>query len=131
MKSVPAKARWLSASARSAARKTGTAVGGILLEDYQASLKQLRQAGYARYAVDHFRPYLLAAVSQFSSRRQSLTERLILMAARRKARRSKSSRTSRRKKKRLISVALLAKESPRVRRPRSLSNLKQLKRPQK
>jgi len=77
MKSVPEKARWLSASARSAARKTGTAVGGMLLEDYRTSLKQIRETGYVRYAVDQFRPYLSAAVSQFSPRRQSLTERLI------------------------------------------------------
>src|SRR5438876_3999558 len=41
MKSVPEKARWLSASARSAARKTGTVVGGILVEDYRTSLKQI------------------------------------------------------------------------------------------
>jgi hypothetical protein len=98
MKSVPEKARWLSASARSAARKTGTAVGDILLEDYRTSLKQIRETGYVRYAVDQFRPYLFAAVSQFSPRRQSLTERLISMAARRKARGSKRSRRSRKKK---------------------------------
>src|SRR5689334_13995562 len=70
MKSVPEKARWLSASARSAARKTGTAVAGILLKDYRNSLKQIAATGYARYAVDQFRPYLSAAVSQFSPRRQ-------------------------------------------------------------
>jgi hypothetical protein len=96
MKSVPEKARWLSASARSAARKTGTAVAAILLEDYRTSLKQIRETGYVRYAVDQFRPYLFAAVSQFSPRRQSLTERLILMAAGRKTRGSKRSRTRRR-----------------------------------
>src|SRR5205814_6210876 len=84
MKSVPEKARWLSASARSAARKTGTAVGAILLEDYRTSLKQIRETGYVRYAVAQFRPYLSAAVSQFSPRRQSLTERVISMAARHK-----------------------------------------------
>jgi hypothetical protein len=98
MKSVPEKARWLSASARSVARKTGTAVAGILLEDYRNSLKQIRKAGYVRYAVDQFRPYLSAAVSQFSPRRQSLTERLISMAARRKRRGKKGARTSPRKK---------------------------------
>src|SRR6478736_3703633 len=49
MKSIPEKARWLSASARSAALKTGTAVGGILLEDYRTSLKQIRETGYVRY----------------------------------------------------------------------------------
>jgi hypothetical protein len=100
VKSVPEKARWLSASARSAARKTGTAVAAILLEDYRTSLKQIRETGYVNYAVDHFRPYLSAAVSQFSSQRKSLTERLIARATRRKkARGSKSSATRLRKKK--------------------------------
>src|SRR6266481_398300 len=108
MKSVPEKARWLSASARSAARKTGTAVGAILLEDYRTSLKRIRETGYVRYAVDQFRPYLFAAVSQFSPRRQSLTERLISMAAQRKAHGNKPARKSRRKKKGLPSEALLA-----------------------
>ena len=106
MKSVPEKARWLSASARSAARKTGTAVGAILLEDYRTSLKRIRETGYVRYAVDQFRPYLFAAMSQFSPRRQSLTERLITMAAQRKARGKKRPRTRRRKKKSLPSEAL-------------------------
>ena len=113
MKSVPDKARWLSASARSAARKTGTAVGAILLEDYRTSLKQIRETGYARYAVEQFRPYLFAAASQFSPRRQSLTERLLFMAAQRKARATKRSRKSGKEKKSL-----------RLRRPRSRSNLK-------
>jgi hypothetical protein len=102
MKSVPEKARWLSASARSAARKTGTAVASILLEDYRTSLKQIRETGYARYAFEQFRPYLAASVSQFSPRHESLTERLISMAAKRKkARRSKRSRTRRVKRTRL------------------------------
>jgi hypothetical protein len=120
MKGVPEKARWLSASARSAARKTGTAVAAILLDDYRTSLQQIRQAGYVHYAVDHFRPYLFAAVSQFSSRRQSLTERLISMAARhKKARRSKRTPTRQRKKKSSAQTSV-----------RSLSNPKQLKGPQ-
>jgi hypothetical protein len=93
MKSVPEKARWLSASARSAARKTGTAVAAILLEDYRTSLKQIRETGYVRYAVDQYRPYLSAAVSQFSPRRQSLTERLISKATQREAHGRKRPRT--------------------------------------
>jgi hypothetical protein len=112
MKSVPEKARWLSASARSAARKTGTALAAILLEDYRASLKRIRETGYVRYAVHQFRPYLSAAVSQFSPERQSLTERLISMAAHRKARKHRRSPTCRRK-------------SPRLRRRRSRSDKKQ------
>lgn len=93
MKRVPEKARWLSASARSAARKTGTAVAAILLEDYRMSLKQIRETGYARYAFEQFRPYLSAAVSQFSPRHKSLTEQLILRAQRKKKGRSKHSGT--------------------------------------
>lgn len=103
MKSVPEKARWLSASARSAARKTGTAVAAILLEDYRMSLKQIRETGYARYAFEQFRPYLSAAVSQFSPRHKSLTERLILMTQRKKKGRKKPSRTRRGKRTRLRS----------------------------
>ena len=113
MKSVPEKARWLSASARSAARKTGTAVGAVLLADYRTSLKQIRETGYVRYAIDQFRPYLSAAVSQFSPGRQSLTERLLLKAAQGKAPAKQRSRKSGNKKK-----------SPRVHRRRSRSNLK-------
>ena len=79
---VPQKARWLSASARSAARKTGVAVGSLLLQDYRATLRQIRKTGYVRYAVRQFRPYLFAAVSQFSPRHRSLTEKLL---ARRRA----------------------------------------------
>jgi hypothetical protein len=115
MKSVPQKARWLSASARSAVRKTGTAVGGILLEDYRTSLKQIRETGYVRYAVDQFRPYLSAAVSQFSPRRQSLTERLISRVAQRKARGRKASRSRirRRRKKGPRSPKALRRAGPR------------------
>ena len=135
MKSVPKKARWLSASARSAARKTGTAVAAILLEDYRTSLKQIRETGYVRYAVDQFRPYLSAAVSQFSPRRQSLTERLISMAAQRRARGSKRSRTRRRTRKSPRSPTAfvnstaavkkgLLRAGPRSRRLQSRSNQK-------
>jgi hypothetical protein len=116
MKSVPEKARWLSASARSAARKTGTAVAAILLEDYRTSLKQIRETGYVRYAVEQFRPYLSAAASQFSPGRQSLTERLISMAARRKGRGSKRSRTRRGKSARSNGRIRRARRAGRVRR---------------
>jgi hypothetical protein len=81
IKSVPEKARWLSLSAASAALKTGTIVAATLLEDYRASLVRIRKRGYLRYAVEQFRPYLSAAMSQFSPRHESLTERLISRTA--------------------------------------------------
>lgn len=107
MKSVPEKARWLSASARTAARKTGTAVGGILLDDYRTSLRRIRETGYVQYAVEQFRPYLSAAAAQFSRRHQSLTERLLEATTKRNA--QKGSKKARRKK---------SGQSPRLRKPR-------------
>jgi hypothetical protein len=74
---VPQKARWLSASARTAVGKTGSVVAGVLLDDYRVTLKQLHETGYVRYVVRQFRPYLFAAVSQFSPSRRSLTERIL------------------------------------------------------
>jgi hypothetical protein len=74
---IPQKARWLSASARHAAGKTGTVVAGVLLDDYRTTLREIHDRGYVRYAAHQFRPYLYAAVSQFSPRRRSLTERLL------------------------------------------------------
>jgi hypothetical protein len=74
---VPEQARWLSASARSAARKAGVTVAAVLMEDYRCTLGQIRQTGYIRYAARQFRPYMLAAVTQFSRQRTSLTERLL------------------------------------------------------
>lgn len=82
MRHVPENARWLSASARSAARKASAAVAAVLLEDYRTTLKHIRETGYIRYAARQFRPYLFAALSQFSPRRPSLTERLLTRYAR-------------------------------------------------
>jgi hypothetical protein len=74
---LPQKSRWLSASARLAAGKTGSLMSGALLDHYQTTLKTIHETGYVRYAINQFRPYLYAAVSQFSPRRLSLTERLL------------------------------------------------------
>jgi hypothetical protein len=80
---VPEKIRWLSASARSAARKTGATVATVLLDDYRTTLKNIRNTGYIRYAARQFRPYLSAAVAQFSpGRRSSLTEKLLVRSSR-------------------------------------------------
>ena len=75
---LPQKARWLSASTRLAASKTGSVMAGVLLDHYRTTLRQIHERGYIRYAVQQFRPYLYAAVSQFSPQRRSLTERLLL-----------------------------------------------------
>jgi len=79
---VPEKARWLSASARSAARQTGAIVATVLLDDYRATLKHIRKTGYIRHAARQLRPYVSAAVSQFSPRRSSLTEKMLSRSSR-------------------------------------------------
>lgn len=75
---LPDKARWMSGAARVAATKTGSMVAGVLLDHYQTTLDRIRETGFLGYAVRQFRPYLYAAASQFSPRRQSLTERLLV-----------------------------------------------------
>ena len=77
MTDLPQTARWLSASTRLAAGKTGSIMCGVLIDHYRTTLEQIREVGYARYAVRQFRPYLHAAVSQFSPQRGSLTERVL------------------------------------------------------
>ena len=79
---IPQKARWLSASTRLAARKAGTTVGAVLLEDYRNTLANIRKTGYVRYAARQFRPYLSGALSQFSTKRTSLTEKLLTRRSR-------------------------------------------------
>jgi hypothetical protein len=74
---IPQTARLLSASARLAVGKTGSVLAGVLLDHYRTTLTHIRETGYVRYAVRQFRPYLYGAVSQFSPRRRTLTERLL------------------------------------------------------
>jgi len=74
---IPRKARWLSASARLAVGKTGAIVAGVLLDHYRSTLKQIRDRGYVRHAVQQFRPYLYGAAVQFSPKRSTLTEQLL------------------------------------------------------
>jgi hypothetical protein len=77
VRGVPDGARWLSASAVVAATRTGQLVAGALLDHYRGTLDEIRQAGYATYATRQLRPYVSAAVAQFSPKRRTLTERLL------------------------------------------------------
>jgi hypothetical protein len=80
---LPRKARWLSASARLAAGKTGSLMSDVLLDHYRTTLQKIRSDGYFPYAARQFRPYLYAAASQFSPQHSSLTERLVRRITRR------------------------------------------------
>jgi hypothetical protein len=75
--SLPDKLVWLSKSAPVAARRTGALAGEALLGHYRVTLNEIRSAGYLRYWVREFRPYLRAAAEQFSPKRLSLTQKLI------------------------------------------------------
>jgi hypothetical protein len=77
MADLPRGARWLSASTRTAIGKTGSIVAGVLIDHYRTTLQQIREVGYVRYAARQFRPYLFAALSHFSPKRRTLTERII------------------------------------------------------
>ena len=74
---IPQKTRWVSASARRAAGKTGDVMSSVLIDHYRITLTEIRETGYVPFAVRQFRPYLYAAASQFSPGHGSLTERLI------------------------------------------------------
>jgi hypothetical protein len=76
VRAVPDGVRWLSASARVGATRTGYVFGAALLDHYRETLGEIRQAGYVTYAGRQLRPYVLAAATQFSPKRRTLTQRL-------------------------------------------------------
>lgn len=77
IRSLPGQARWLSASARVGATRTGQIATAALLEHYRATLTDIERVGFTMYVSDHFRPYVTAAMRQFHPTRRTLTERLL------------------------------------------------------
>ena len=77
VRALPDSARWLTSSAVVGATRTGQIVGAALLEHYRETLHDIRQVGYATYAARHLRPYVVAAVSQFSPSHRTLTQRFL------------------------------------------------------
>ena len=80
---LPSKARWLSASARVGARRTGKLVSAAILEHYTQTLNELRAVGYLDYAKRQLSPYLRACIDQFSPHQRTLTQRLLEKARKR------------------------------------------------
>jgi hypothetical protein len=74
---LPAGVRWLSASSKAAASRTGGVVGSALLEYYARTLADVRQIGFITFTGRQLRPYVEAAIVQFSPKRPTLTQRLI------------------------------------------------------
>jgi hypothetical protein len=77
IRAFPGRARWLYASARAGAGRTGQIVATALLEHYGRTLADMRKVGYLRFASGQLRPYVRAAVNQFSPNRLTLTQRLL------------------------------------------------------
>jgi hypothetical protein len=77
VRAFPDRARWFYASARAGAARTGEIVALALLDHYSETLSEIRGTGYAAFAARQFRPYLRAAVHQFSPKRSTLTERFL------------------------------------------------------
>ena len=76
-RALPDGVRWLSASARVGATRTGQIFAAALLDHYKQTLSEIREVGYLAYVNRQFRPYVRAAVGQFSPKRRTITERLI------------------------------------------------------
>jgi hypothetical protein len=76
-RAIPDGVRWLSASARVGATRTGQILAAALLDHYRHALSEMQQVGYVAYANRQFRPYIRAAVDQFSPKRRTLTQRLL------------------------------------------------------
>ena len=76
-RALPGGVRWLSASARVGAARTGQVFAAAMLDHYQQTLSEIRQVGYLTYAGRQFRPYVRAAAAQFSPKRRTLTQRLL------------------------------------------------------
>ena len=77
VRAVPARVRWLSASARVGAARGGHVLADALLEHYRRTLSEIQRVGYLEYARVQLRPYVRAAFGQFSPRRPTLTERAL------------------------------------------------------
>ena len=74
---IPGGVRWLSASARVGATRTGQLFAAALLDHYRKTLSEIQQVGYVSYSGRLLRPYFRAAAGQFSPKRHTLTERLL------------------------------------------------------
>lgn len=77
VRELPDNARWLSRAARVCGRRTGEVLASGLLDHYRKTLAEIHEAGYVRYWLREFRPYLNGALKQFSTGRVSTTERLL------------------------------------------------------
>ena len=84
LRTLPATAQRLSASARVGAKHTGRFLSQAILDDYGQALSELRQVGYLTYAKRQLSPYVRACIEQFSPDRRTLTQRAVERVVRRR-----------------------------------------------
>ena len=77
VRELPENARWLSRAVQVGSRRAGEVLALGLLDHYRTSLAEIREAGYVRYWWREFQPYLAGALMQFSTERESTTERFL------------------------------------------------------
>jgi hypothetical protein len=77
IRSLPANVWWLSRAGRLAGRRTGEVLVETILDHYVESLSEIHRAGYLRFWVQEFEPYIRASARQFSRAHISLTEKLL------------------------------------------------------
>lgn len=77
IRALPENARWLSKAVQVGGRRTGEVVAHTLLDHYRDTLSEIREVGYIKYWLREFQPYFKGALRQFSTERQSTTERLL------------------------------------------------------
>ena len=77
VKTFPDRMQWLYSSTRIGATRTSQILGEAVLDYYAQTLSDIRQTGYLTYVSRQFRPYLRAAVNQFSPQRKTLTQRVL------------------------------------------------------
>jgi len=77
VRALPQGARWLGASTVAGATRTGQVLAASLLDQYRATLEEVRQVGYTEYATQQLRPYVRAAASHFSPGKPTFTERFL------------------------------------------------------
>ena len=80
VRALPENVRWLSRAARAGGLRTGEILAGGLLDHYRGALAEIHQTGYIEYWRREFAPYLRGAIKQFSTERESITEKLLRKA---------------------------------------------------
>jgi hypothetical protein len=77
VRSLPARALWLTKSAGVGATHAGRLLSTAILDHYSETLKELHEVGYLTYAKRQLSPYVRACADQFSPERRTLTQKLL------------------------------------------------------